>query len=72
MENKQTAVMWLVEQLKIQGFIYDLDIEAAKSMEKEQIIKFANKVLYNAECSFTGTAYLEKDIDKIYNETYGN
>jgi len=34
---KQTAVQWLAEQLKKQGFLYDLDIEAAKQMEKEQI-----------------------------------
>lgn len=36
--TQQTAVEWLAEQLKKQGFLYDLDIEAAKQMEKEQII----------------------------------
>lgn len=35
---QQTAVQWLVNQLKQQGFLYDLDIEGAKQMEKEQII----------------------------------
>ena len=34
---KQSAVEWLVEQLKKQGFLYDLDIEVAKEKEKEQI-----------------------------------
>ena len=37
---QQTAVEWLAEQLKKQGFLYDLDIEAAKQMEKENM-KFA-------------------------------
>lgn len=31
----KTAVSWLAEQLKKQGFLYDLDIEAAKQIEKE-------------------------------------
>lgn len=77
MENKQTAVEWLVNKLikESTGYI-SLDAlssytEQALKMEKEQIIEFANKVIYNAECSFTGRAYLEKDIDEIYNETYG-
>ena len=70
MKNKQTAVEWLESELKNQGFLYDLDIEQAKAMEKEQTIEFANKVLYNAECSFTGRAYLEKDINEFYKETY--
>ena len=38
----KTAVSWLEEQLKKQGFLYDLDIEAAKQMEKEHIIKAVN------------------------------
>lgn len=33
----KTAVEWLADQLKKQGFLYDLDIEAAKEKEKEQI-----------------------------------
>lgn len=70
MKNKQTAVEWLESELKNQGFLYDLDIEQAKAMEKEQTIEFANKVLYNAECSFTGRAYLEKDINELYKEEY--
>ena len=34
---KQTAVEWLVAQQKKQGFLYDLDVEAALQMEREQI-----------------------------------
>ena len=77
MENRITAVGWIVNKLMKEstGFI-SLDAltsytEQALEIEKEQMIEFANKVLYNAECSFTGKAYLEKDIEEIYNETYG-
>lgn len=79
METKQTAVEWLYERLERmipRTALYNIDkkdyFEKAKAMEKEQIIEFANKVIYNAECSFTGMAYLEKDINEIYNETYEN
>lgn len=74
MSTKQTAVDWLIEELgeyfphEIGGI--HLMVKQAKSMEKEQMIEFSNKVLYNAECSFTGRAYLEKDINEFYKETY--
>lgn len=76
METKKTAVQWLLKEINERnGFIFTIHYEElfnqAKAMEKEQIIEFANKVIYNAECSFTGRAYLEKDINEIYNETYG-
>ena len=76
MENKQTAVRWLEENLIgnphfESDFIHNRNtFKQAKAMEKEQMIKFADKVLDNAECSFTGTPYLEKDINEIYKDTY--
>jgi hypothetical protein len=80
METKQTAVDWLIEQiikyeLVPKGTNKDnVLFHKAKQMEKEQMIEFANKVLENvcSFTSFTGMAYLEKDIDDIYNETYDN
>jgi hypothetical protein len=77
MKTKQTALEWLILEInEHNGFIftmhYDELFKQAKAMEKEQMIEFANKVIYNAECSFTGRAYLEKDINEIYNESYGN
>jgi hypothetical protein len=39
MKDKLTAVEWLELEYKKQGFLYDLDVEAAKQMEKEQIEK---------------------------------
>ena len=81
METKQTAVDFLLKQISARiDIIKPNAIEVAllqdvyykaKAMEKEQMIEFADEVLYNAECSFTGSAYLEKDINEIYNETYG-
>ena len=37
-ETKQTAVEWLVEQIIKEKGLVDLDIQAAKEMEKEQIM----------------------------------
>jgi len=77
MENKQTAVEWLIERLEInnsvsrQGEFWNLLKNQAKQMEKEQKLDFANKVLNESECSFTGIVHLNKDLVDIYNETYG-
>lgn len=66
--KKQTAVEWLVEQLK--DMEYDLrlipnTIDQAKAMEKEQIIDAANKLLYR------GTGPGDTAAEQYYNETYG-
>lgn len=61
--KKQNSIDWLVEQLKKQGFLYDLDIEQAKKMHEMEIITahftaqpFSATMLHNAE--------------KYYNETF--
>jgi hypothetical protein len=66
MSNKQqTAVEWLVEQIKSR---YDIDIERlsvtdkAKELEKQQIIEFADK--YDAYVVRGGTLTAEQ----YYNE----
>jgi hypothetical protein len=76
MDNKQTAVEWLMEQITYdngygQRWISfkeatDLNIyfEDAKAMEKEQI-----KDAVNYGCSDWGSF---KDAEQYYNETYGN
>ena len=43
MANKQTPIEWLLEKLKNQGSLNDLNIEAAKQMENEQ-----NKKIWRA------------------------
>jgi len=65
--EKQTAVEWLVGKLSITfQTMYSEEIEQAKAMEKEQIIK-ANRdgvdMVINEEDFVTGKQY--------YNETYG-
>jgi disulfide oxidoreductase YuzD len=68
--KQQTAVEWLIEQLhrKYGGtdfFWTNMDeIEQAKEMEKERMIEFAKQFIdvVNIE---------DKDIEIIYNETYG-
>ena len=40
-EIKQTAVEWLVEQIIKEKGLVDLDIQAAKEMEKEQSQQYA-------------------------------
>ena len=51
MENKQTAVRWLIEQIKEDQIIkaksmseWSTVFEQAKAMEKEQLVKFAEFV----------------------------
>ena len=84
LKNKQTALEWAEAKLSdlnsavVNGEIapeeyHEIRVniwKKAKEIEKDQTIEFANKVLYNAECSFTGRAFLEKDINELYNEKY--
>jgi hypothetical protein len=66
MENKQTAVEWLVEQLPLiqQEGLRDI-IEQAKEMEKQQIIDSNEDASTNELGEFlTGEQY--------YNKEYGN
>ena len=64
--KKQSSIDWLVEQLKKQGFLYDLDIEQAKAMHKEEVI--------NAVVWFDDTDRrpheIEIEVKKYYNETF--
>jgi hypothetical protein len=70
---QQTAVDWLVQQLKT---IYDIDIERlsvtdkSKQMEEEQ---HHNTWLDSRIENSDGYGYLgkEKTFDQYYNETYG-
>jgi hypothetical protein len=57
---KQTAVEWLVEQMKLDElFNADYFIDQAKEMEKEQIIY-----------AFNGEPHCDGDGDRYYNETF--
>jgi hypothetical protein len=66
---KQTAVEWLVEQMKTWGDLprwqRDDIIEQAKQMEKEQIIE----AIQDTEVFIRGL-YNDGDAEQYYNETF--
>ena len=59
---KQTAVEWLIEQVKSEKYIDDIDFEQAKEMEKEQIMKAFHKQ--------TQKFYCDEESEQYYNETF--
>lgn len=73
----KTAVEWLTDQLKKQGFLYDLDIEVAKEMEKSQIINArdstASELMKNMEDVWIlgKSEYRTRTPEEYYKETYG-
>jgi len=67
MNNKQqTAVEWLVEQIIKEKGLVDLDIQAAKAMEKEQI-----KNAWIDDRFPLDKEWVNQCAEKYYNETYG-
>jgi hypothetical protein len=70
MENKQTAVEWLVEQVFGENTNYylqwKLEIEQALKMEKEQAIEFGYDVADYLACG----VFTEGDIEDRYNEFF--
>jgi hypothetical protein len=75
---KQTAVEWLVEQIKkdpnlrLRGFDIDGIAEQAKEMEKEQIMKTARQCHFEGvrQSAKTSQEYIDYS-EQYYNETYG-
>ena len=63
---KQTAVEWLVEQLRMQTPLYTKDeiINEAKEMEKKQIIDAYKEAITNG--------FYDEDAEQYYNETFKN
>ena len=74
MENKQTAVEWLIDDLTRLGHnfkLYKKEIDQAKAMEKEQIIKAAIVSHFEGvrQSAKTSKEYLEYG-EQYYNETF--
>ena len=65
MEKKQTSIDWLENELKKQGFLYDLDLEVAKDLHRKEIIK-----AYLAGES--DGDHLDNSGEIYYKETYGS
>ena len=76
---QQTAVEWLVEQLRMQTPLYTKNemIEIAKQMEREQRIAAQMDMFHHMNNADYGLDYLqkrdeaEKYAEQYYNETYG-
>ena len=67
MENKQTAVEWLVSQLNKQGFsqvVTDDEIQQAKEMEKQHVMNFLEE--YDSYIFRGGNTSEEEYYDYIY------
>lgn len=79
MQNKQTAVSWIIGELTNLGYIIapsfghsiiDLKIEQAKQMEKEQIVEAFYEGV-DQESDTHGAMNLDmKDAENYYNETF--
>lgn len=69
MENKQTAVDWLIKIYLQKGKIDSFDIEQAKELEKQQIID-ARLSLDSSDNVWDKEIALELT-EQYYNETYG-
>jgi hypothetical protein len=65
--KKQTAVEWLIEQVKSEKYIEDVDFNQAKEMEKQQIID-AQLNGQRASIEFAHEAKEEAEI--YYQETF--
>ena len=81
--SKQTAVEWLVEQLKERGYAGEfpphLLFEQAKEMEKEQMKQCADVFELDGfqRCFLNSNPYehnkhISIDFEQYYNETYGS
>ena len=64
--EKQTAVEWLVEQIIKEKGLVDLDIQAAKEMEKEQI-----KDAWIDDRFPLDKDWVKRCAENHYNEKYG-
>ena len=72
MESKQTAIDWLVANidwlvLKNCPWQYEMLIEKAKAMEKEQIVESHEQAYIEMNMAFRGADRAEQ----YYEETYG-
>ena len=76
-EMTQTAVEYLVEQLKRIGFStnnlieFENEVIIAKEIEKQQMIEFGYACSKQIEMNEAGELQMVKSPGEIYNETYG-
>jgi hypothetical protein len=61
---EKTAVEWLIEQVKSQKYIEDVDFEQAKEMEKSQLYNFY------VQGGIDGITEADRTVEDYYNETF--
>lgn len=61
-----TAVEWLIEQIRNEKYIEDIDFEQAKEMEKQHLYNFY--VQGGIDC----VTQADRTVGDFYNETYKN
>ena len=63
-----TAIEWLIEQVKSEKYIDDIDFEQAKEMEKQQLYNFY--VQGGIDCVTQADRTVEDFYNKIFKNTY--
>ena len=67
--EKQTAVEWLIEQIRNEKYIEDIDFQKAKEMEKKQI-KDAYNIGFIHPIEFDFNTQKSVTAEQYYNETF--
>jgi len=71
MENKQTAVDWLVDELEKNHVFHDIKntnaYQIAKQMEKEQMFEYIKNNIVIGEKTLK---FFQDQFEKYYNETF--
>jgi hypothetical protein len=71
METKQTAVDWLIDQVKSEKYIDSIDFEQAKEIEKQQIVDaYQNGGIDGQIFASTRRINIENG-EQYYNEKFG-
>ena len=63
------SVEWLIEQIRSEKYIEDIDFEQVKEMHKQEMKDFAIE-LSKIDCSKTGTDILIDEAENLYNKIY--
>jgi hypothetical protein len=69
MENKETAVDWLVSLLNKKGFapvVMEEEIKQAKEIEKQRMLEFGSKVTERWGLTKVEEHYIEDEYNKHY------
>jgi hypothetical protein len=67
---QQTAVEWLVKELKLEGYNYT--VEQAKAMERQQLANAWDKACEQYIYRDGNLVKVWKDFDKYYKDNYGS